>query len=65
VDEYLPETSPTSSEITGDDLQVESKNGPHDLFIDVLGTSFSITAGEDPAYLEEVLAQYRLAVANT
>jgi len=37
----------------------------HDLLINVLGTSFSITAGEDPAYLEEVLAQYQVAVANT
>ena len=37
----------------------------HDLLIDVLGTSFSISAGEDPAYLEEVLAQYQIAVANT
>jgi len=38
---------------------------PHDLLINVLGTSFSITAGEDPAYLDEVLAQYQVAVANT
>jgi cell division protein ZapA (FtsZ GTPase activity inhibitor) len=37
----------------------------NDLLINVLGTSFSITAGEDPAYLEEVLAQYQVAVANT
>jgi len=37
----------------------------HDLLINVLGTSFSITAGEDPAYLDEVLAQYQVAVANT
>jgi len=37
----------------------------HDLLINVLGTSFSITVGEDPAYLDEVLAQYQLAVANT
>ena len=37
----------------------------HDLLINVLGTSFSITAGEDPAYLEEVLAQYQVAVTNT
>ena len=37
----------------------------HDLLINVLGTSFSITAGEDPAYLEEVLAQYQAAIANT
>ena len=39
--------------------------GPHDLIIDVLGARFSITAGEDPAYLDEVLAQYRFAVSNT
>jgi len=37
----------------------------NDLLINVLGTSFSITAGEDPAYLEEVLAQYQVAIANT
>jgi len=37
----------------------------HELLINVLGTSFSITAGEDPAYLNEVLAQYQVAVANT
>ena len=37
----------------------------HDLLINVLGTSFSITAGEDLSYLEEVLAQYQVAVANT
>jgi len=43
----------------------ESGIGPHDLDIEVLGTKFSITAGEDPAYLDEVLAQYRFAVANT
>ena len=40
-------------------------NDPHDLHINVLGTSFSITAGEAPEYLEEVLAQYQIAVANT
>ena len=38
---------------------------PHDLLINVLGTSFSITAGEDPDYLNEVLAQYHVAIANT
>jgi cell division protein ZapA (FtsZ GTPase activity inhibitor) len=42
-----------------------SQVGPHDLLINVLGASFSITAGEDPAYLDEVLAQYQVAVANT
>jgi cell division protein ZapA (FtsZ GTPase activity inhibitor) len=43
----------------------EQKNSPHDLKIQALGTSFSITAGEDPAYLNDVLAQYQAAVANT
>jgi cell division protein ZapA (FtsZ GTPase activity inhibitor) len=37
----------------------------NDLRLDILGTSFSITADEDPAYLEEILDQYRLAVENT
>jgi cell division protein ZapA (FtsZ GTPase activity inhibitor) len=37
----------------------------NDLLINVLGTSFSISAGEDSAYLDEVLAQYQVAVANT
>src|SRR5215471_16995318 len=37
----------------------------HDLLINALGTSFSITASGDLAYLEEVLAQYQVAVANT
>ena len=45
--------------------QAEPTAGPHDLLINVLGASFSITAGEDPAYLEEVLAQYQVAVTNT
>jgi len=58
----LPETefkeSPSES-------QTETEPGRHDLRINVLGTSFSITAGEDPAYLDEVLAQYQVAVANT
>jgi len=43
----------------------EASAGHNDLLINVLGTSFSITAGEDPAYLDEVLAQYQVAVANT
>ena len=47
------------------EYQPNSKSGPHDLHINVLGTSFSITAGENPEYLDEVLAQYRVAVANT
>ena|GEM_PF-133107 len=42
-----------------------ARPGPHGLRIDVLGASFSITAGEDPDYLEEVLRQYQLMVANT
>jgi cell division protein ZapA (FtsZ GTPase activity inhibitor) len=58
----LPSTefgvSPTES-------QEEPQSRAHDLLINVLGTSFSITAGEDPAYLDEVLAQYQVAVANT
>jgi cell division protein ZapA (FtsZ GTPase activity inhibitor) len=36
-----------------------------DLCLDILGTSFSITADEEPEYLEEVLAQYRNAVETT
>ena len=47
------------------EYQPGSKIGPHDLHINVLGTSFSITAGEAPEYLEEVLAQYRIALATT
>jgi cell division protein ZapA (FtsZ GTPase activity inhibitor) len=43
----------------------ESAAGPNDLHINVLGASFSITAGEAPEYLEEVLAQYQIAVSNT
>ena len=43
----------------------EASTGPHGLRIDVLGASFSITAGEDPDYLDEVLRQYQLMVANT
>jgi cell division protein ZapA (FtsZ GTPase activity inhibitor) len=61
VNEPLPKTE---SEIA----QPQEPQGgkiAHDLLINVLGTKFSITAGEDPAYLEEVLAQYRFAIANT
>jgi cell division protein ZapA (FtsZ GTPase activity inhibitor) len=36
-----------------------------DLRLDILGTSFSITADEDAAYLEEILNQYRSAVEKT
>ena len=37
----------------------------NDLSLDILGTSFTITADEDEAYLREILAQYRAAVENT
>jgi cell division protein ZapA (FtsZ GTPase activity inhibitor) len=43
------------------------KNAPSaksDLCIDMLGTSFSITAEEEVAYLEGVLGNYRLAVKS-
>jgi len=40
-------------------------NTPHELIIDVLGTSLAITTGDDPAHLEEVLAQYKIMVENT
>jgi cell division protein ZapA (FtsZ GTPase activity inhibitor) len=36
-----------------------------ELLLDVLGTSFSIMADEDEAYLREILNQYRTAVENT
>lgn len=36
-----------------------------DLRLDLLGTSFSITADEDPVYLRGILDQYRAAIANT
>ncbi|GHT79552.1 hypothetical protein FACS1894130_08590 [Spirochaetia bacterium] len=36
-----------------------------DLRIDILGTSFSITADEDSAYLESLLNHYRIKVENT
>ena len=58
----LPESESGNSPLVS---QAESKTGPHDLCINVLGASISITAGEDPAYLEEVLAQYEVAIANT
>ena len=35
------------------------------LCLDILGTSFTITADEDKAYLQKVLTQYRTAVENT
>ena len=37
----------------------------NELSLDILGTSFTITADEDEAYLREILAQYRAAVENT
>jgi cell division protein ZapA (FtsZ GTPase activity inhibitor) len=45
----------------------ETKNAIalHDLLIDVLGTKFSITTNEDPAFLDKVLAQYQAAIDNT
>ena len=67
MNESLPEMefeSPDESQI-GDEAQPDPKITPHDLDINILGTSFSITAGEDPAYLEDVLSQYQFAVANT
>jgi cell division protein ZapA (FtsZ GTPase activity inhibitor) len=36
-----------------------------ELCLDILGTSFTITADEDESYLQKVLAQYRTAVENT
>jgi len=58
----LPETE---FEVSPSESQTEPKTGPHDVLINVLGASFSITASEDPAYLEEVLAQYQAAIVNT
>jgi cell division protein ZapA (FtsZ GTPase activity inhibitor) len=37
----------------------------HDLLIDVLGTKFSITTNEAPAFLDKVLSQYQAAIENT
>jgi cell division protein ZapA (FtsZ GTPase activity inhibitor) len=36
-----------------------------DLRIDLLGTSLSIAADEDPAYLESLLNRYRIVIENT
>jgi cell division protein ZapA (FtsZ GTPase activity inhibitor) len=36
-----------------------------DLRLDILGISFPITADEDPAYVEEILNQYRKEVDKT
>jgi cell division protein ZapA (FtsZ GTPase activity inhibitor) len=35
------------------------------LRIDILGTSFSISADEESAYLDNLLNQYRLVIENT
>jgi len=37
----------------------------NELKLDILGTSFTITAEEDEAYLNKVLLQYNAAVKNT
>ena len=37
----------------------------NELCLDILGTSFTITAEEDEEYLQKVLTQYRAAVENT
>jgi cell division protein ZapA (FtsZ GTPase activity inhibitor) len=36
-----------------------------DLRIDILGTSFSIVADEDPLYLNSLLNRYRTVIENT
>ena len=36
-----------------------------DLRIDILGEKFVISTDEEPEYLNEILAQYKIAVANT
>ena len=43
----------------------ESKSTLHDLLIDALGTKFSITTNETPAFLDKVLTQYHAAISNT
>ena len=37
----------------------------NDIRLDILGTSFTITADEDEEYLKKVLSQYGAAVKNT
>jgi len=37
----------------------------NEIRLDILGTSFAITAEEDETYLKEILAQYQAAVENT
>jgi cell division protein ZapA (FtsZ GTPase activity inhibitor) len=39
--------------------------GENDLYIEMLGTSFSITADEDPEYLKSLLKRYQTVVENT
>ena len=53
------------SESSFSDSGEEPKTSPHDLIIDVLGKKFSITTDKKSEYLNEVLAQYQIAVANT
>ena len=36
-----------------------------DLRIDILGEKFVISTDEEPEYLNEILAQYKIAVSNT
>jgi len=43
----------------------DSPGGVVDIDIEVLGTSFSITASGSPEYLNEVLSQYKFMIANT
>jgi cell division protein ZapA (FtsZ GTPase activity inhibitor) len=43
----------------------ETKSTLHDLLIDALGTKFSITTNETPAFLDKVLTQYHAAIENT
>ena len=37
----------------------------NELCLDILGTSFTITADEDEGYLQDIWDQYRTAVENT
>jgi len=37
----------------------------NELCLDILGTSFTITADEDEGYLQDILDQFRTAVENT
>jgi cell division protein ZapA (FtsZ GTPase activity inhibitor) len=64
-EDFQRQDSPLETAFEDSPPPTDTRTGPHDLLINVLGASFSITAGEDPAYLDEVLAQYQVAVANT